>query len=364
MKPDFTISANPRILITGGSGFLGRAITEELFSNDSPLAPSHVRILDIKDSVEITTGSIEYIKGDIRNDRDVEKACRGMDVVIHSAAIVDWGTHPGKEVYEVNVTGTENVIRACHKTGVSCLVFTSSLDAVFGGKPLVDIDETYPYPETHPNMYCRSKYLAEKHVIKACTGLKGQVESRLQAVNRKLQTVILRPADIWGERDPYHVGSLINMAKSGFYVRLGNGEAKCQHTYVRNAAYAHVLAARALWTKTPGVDGEIFFITDGTGSNFFTFFDRIVEGAGYRFRPRNLWIPRRLAYAIGAISEGIAWVLQPVKKYTPKFSRFAVIYTCSNFTFSSKKASEILNYYPKYSDQEAFALTTRFFREH
>jgi nucleoside-diphosphate-sugar epimerase len=178
------------------------------------------------------------------------------------------------------------------------------------------------------------------------------------------KTCSLRPCDIYGENDPYHIGSLLNMAKGGFYIRLGDGRSRSQHVYVRNIAYAHLLAAKALMDNNPAVAGNVYFITDGPGTNFFHFFDRIVEGAGYKIWPKNLWLPRRLAMSLGAISEGIAFLIRPFKYYTPKMSRFAVTYTCTDFTFSSEKAKRDLGFIPKYTDEEAFENTVAFYSKH
>ncbi len=111
----------------------------------------------------------------------------------------------------------------------------------------------------------------------------------MAAQGENLKTCILRPSDIYGEEDPYHIGSLIDMAKTGFYVRLGNGKSKCQHVYVGNMAHAHVLAANALLQNNKKIMGNAYLITDGPGSNFFKFFDKIVSGAGYKIFPKNLW---------------------------------------------------------------------------
>ena len=178
-----------------------------------------------------------------------------------------------------------------------------------------------------------------------------------------LKTCSLRPSDIYGENDPYHIGSLLNMAKGGFYIRLGNGKSKSQHTYVGNIAYAHILAAKALMDGNTVVCGNAYLITDGPGTNFFHFFDRIVEGSGYKIWPKNLWLPRPLAMFIGAVSEGIAILVRPVKKYQPKMSRFAVIYTCTDFTFNSEKARKDFGFIPKYIEEEAFKRTVDFYRK-
>jgi len=365
--PDTQNTSHPNVLVTGGCGFLGKALISELLDSDAPFQPGSIRVLDVLDPIGNTPEEVEYIRGDIRDFETVRMACEGIDVVIHSAAIVDWGSKSEKEVYSVNFTGTENVIRACQEQEVSALIFTSSLDVVFTGKPLVNIDETMSYPESYPNMYCRSKSLAEI-LVKETSGIRHHChcecgEATGSGIN-SLSACVIRPSDIWGEGDPYHIGSLINMAKGGFYVRLGNGKSKCQHTYVRNVAYAHLLAAKALFDRKPGVAGSAYFITDGPGSNFFKFFDQIVTGAGYRIWPKNLWLPRWLAYGMGTLNEAVAWLIPPLHSYTPKFSRFAVIYTCNDFTFSSEKASRELGYQPKYNEKEAMEKTIASFRRH
>jgi nucleoside-diphosphate-sugar epimerase len=152
------------------------------------------------------------------------------------------------------------------------------------------------------------------------------------------------------------------MAKGGFYVRLGNGKSVCQHVYVGNMAHALLLASAALLEGNNKVDGQAYFITDGPPSNFFSFFDRFVEGAGYRIWPKNLWLPRWFAYGLGSISEFIAVLLRPVKKYSPKMSRFAVTYTCTSYTFTADKAKKDFGFIPKYSSEEAFEKTIAYFR--
>ena len=184
----------------------------------------------------------------------------------------------------------------------------------------------------------------------------------LQSTN-DLNACILRPSDIYGEADPYHIDALVDMAKKGVYVRLGNGDSKCQHVYVGNMAYAHVLAASQLWKGNSALNREIYFITDGPSSNFFKFFDPIILGAGYKPFPENIWLPFWLAYGIGALSEFLAFIVRPFKQYNPKFSRFAVLYTCTDFTFSSIKALNDFNFQPKYTLEEALKRTISYYKK-
>lgn len=344
-----TIDKKPNILITGGSGFLGKRIVAEFLAEDSPLKPATVRVFDIKDYQGPHSGKIEFVKGDVQNSEEVEKACAGIDVVIHSAAIIDWGIKSREEVLNINVGGTKNVIEACKKHGIKYMVLTSSLDAVFTGKPLVNIDEKQPYPETHHTVYCESKKLTELEAAKVDKS--------------QLKIVVLRPSDIYGEDDPYHMDSLVDMAKSGFYIRLGNGKSRNQHVYVGNMAYAHVLAAAELMKGNEKINGEIYFITDGEAQNFFKFFDPIVAGAGYKLFPKNLWLPRGLAYSMASLNELGAALIRPIKKTNPKLSRFAVTYISTDFIFSADKAKKDFGFVPKYSHQEAIDNTIAAYRK-
>ena len=339
-----------RILITGGSGFLGSALIRELLDPASPLAIESLYNLDLEPPAAVSSDPrVTWISGDVRNYDQVAEASQGADLIFHAAAIVDWGTRSETEVMGVNVEGTRNVIRASIENGVRALVFTSSLDVLFSGNPLREVDETFPYPEKHGSSYCVSKYLAEKLVLKAN--------------HDGLRTCSLRPADIYGEGDPYHIGNLIRMARKGFYVRLGNGTARCQHVYVGNVAHAHLLAAATLLEGNGDASGQAYFITDGPGTNFFSFFDAFVEGAGFRIWPRNFWLPRRIAYVLGTISEWMAAMVRPFRKYTPKLSRFAVTYTCTDYTFRSDKAHKELGFRPIYSAGEAYERTVAYFRK-
>jgi nucleoside-diphosphate-sugar epimerase len=348
MVSEKTSPAGAVVLLTGGSGFLGRAMIQQLLDASSALPLRELRVLDLQPVNVQSDDRVSMIQGDVRDQALLGRACTGADLVIHSAAIVDWGTRSKKEIMAVNYKGTLNVIGACRSCGVKGLVFTSSLDVLFDGNPLIDVNEETPYPEKHATSYCVSKYRAEVKVLEANGAL--------------LKTCSLRPADIYGEGDPYHIGSLIGMARGGFYVRLGNGRSLCQHVYVGNVAHAHVLAAAALLNGNGQIPGRAYFLTDGPATNFFSFFDRFVEAIGYRIWPKSMWLPRWFAYSLGCISESIAFLLRPVRRYSPKMSRFAVTYTCTDYTFNSERARADFGFIPIFSRQEAFERTVAFFR--
>lgn len=339
---------SPAVLITGGAGFLGRALIRELLDPACALCPSTVRVLDTVAPEPVDDPRCEYVAGDIRSRERIEEAVDGMDVVFHMAAIVDWGTHPREDVFAVNVDGTQRVIDACRTAGVRALVYTSSLDAIATGTPIRDADERTPYPTRWPNAYCESKARAE--------------QLALEADGDTMRTVSLRPCDIYGEADPYHVSSLVKMAQGWPYVRIGDGSAECQHIYAGNVAHAQVCAAVSMLQGNASCCGKPYFLTDSPPSNFFVFFDEIVRRAGCAIRPRNVWIPRALMYAAGSLAEALAWLVRPVVRWNPKVSRFAVDYTCNDFTLNGDAARRDFGFTPKYTTEEAIARTAEWFR--
>jgi nucleoside-diphosphate-sugar epimerase len=146
------------VLVTGGCGYIGSDLVPRLAADD------RVGKLGILDS--LTSGSpralmgavnenLEFRRGDVREYGDVESAMRGVDTVVHLAAITGAdSTHDRREeTVAVNYEGTENVLTAAGKVGVENVVFASSCN-VYGRATSTDIDETVdpdpinPYAET------------------------------------------------------------------------------------------------------------------------------------------------------------------------------------------------------------------------
>jgi len=313
-----------RYMVMGGAGMLGQEIVRQLLGRGHS-----VRVLDL----EALEGDLcETVVGDIRDPHTVEEACRGVDVVIQTAAAV-WNVRTPRALYEqVNVEGNRVVIDACLNLGVPRLVYTSSMDVVVDGrKPIVDGDESLPYPSKLPrDAYSRSKIVSEKMV--------------LAANGPRLCTCVLRPVGMYGPHDKYHLGNIIGMARRGVSLRLGNGTARFSHAYAENVAYAHVLAAECLHHGSP-VCGQSYFICDHyPAENLFDFMEPFLRALGLPVPRRS--IPYRLAYALSAVAE----VLAPYSN----FNRFAVIQTCVDHTFVDERARRDLGYSPIVSREEAF----------
>jgi nucleoside-diphosphate-sugar epimerase len=343
------VSGTPelRVLVTGGAGFLGRALLRELLK--APLA--ELRVLDLQrvDSPELP-GVVSEV-ADIRDADAVRDACRGVDVVLHAASQIDWGHAPPGQLTEVNVGGTENVLRACRETGVRGLVYTSSMDAVCGTRPVVRADETLPYPRRFANEYARTKALAEQAVIRANAP--------------ELRTCVLRPCGMFGEGDPYHVANVLRIVKAGSLpFRMGDGRAAFQHVYVGNVAHAHVLAMRALLEPETRVAGEVYFVTDDCPAvNFFDFMESILGELGYALPPKSRSVPYPVMWTLGALLEGVAFACRPVVRFVPTLTRSSSRFVCHEHTFVGEKARRDFGYAPIYPHAEATRRTVDWFRE-
>jgi len=322
-----------KCLVIGGAGMLGFEIAKQLYDEGK-----EVNILDL---VPFNDKRFKEHIGDIRNLEDVKEACRDVDIVFQTAAAV-WDTKTPPGIYDdVNVQGNINVIDVCRELGIKKLVYSSTIDVVVDGrKPVVNGDESLPYPEKLPkDHYCRTKIIAEQIVIKAN--------------GPELLTCSLRPAGMYGPRDKYHLTNIIKAAMSRSNFRLGDGSAKFSHVYSENAAHAHVLAAKKLYEGSP-VAGSIYFITDHQpAENLFDFMKPFLEGLGLKPPARS--IPYSFAYPMGWINE----------KINPRsvFNTFAIIQTCIDHTYIHDKAAKDFGYEPIVSKEEAFKRTLDWFKQ-
>jgi nucleoside-diphosphate-sugar epimerase len=333
--------SGPVVVVTGGSGYLGTVLVEQLLERAAPLAPREVRVFDPKPCRHAGHPRLSHVPGDVRSSAAVREAVRGADLVFHCAATVDWGRVSERELEDVNVRGTEQVIDACRREGVAALVHTSSIDAVYTGAPVRDGDERLPYPARYPSAYGRTKAEGEQRALRANGG--------------GLRTVVVRPLCIFGEADPWHARPLIDMAEGGRLIRIGDGRARSAWSYVGNVAHLHRLAGAALLEAEGRGAGEVYFATDVEPANFFEFLAPFVEAAGHRM-PR--WsLPRAPLYALGALLEGAAHLSRPLVRFEPVITRFAVDFVTQDFTIRTDKAARELGYAPLYPPAEAVERT-------
>jgi len=317
------------VLVTGGGGFMGMALIKRLIKEGHKVTSFSRREYPLHWALGITS-----IQADIREYKDIEKACKGRDVVFHLAAKVGiWGAYDGYN--STNVTGTRNLIDACKKNGVSRIVFTSSSSVVFDGSDLDGIDESYPYPGKYGSHYAATKALAEQLIV--------------EANSEKLRTISLRPHLVWGPYDAHLIPGILKRASSGKLRRIGNHEHFIDTTYIDNMIDALLLAADALETK-PEAAGRNFFITNGEPARVWDFVNSIIQIAGHE--PVSKKIPEKLAFYAAGSAEFFHKTFK--LKTEPFMTRFALRELCTNHWFDISNARDILGYNPRISYAEGF----------
>lgn len=177
-----------KILVTGGTGFLGSYILESLLQHGyavRALYRSNERPFWIATSLD---AQIEWVKGDILDIVALEEAMDSVDAVIHAAAMVSFDPREKKSLYQINVEGTTNVVNACLEKKMQRLVYVSSVAALGRKEEGGQVDEKAKWEEnplqTH---YARSKYKAELQVWRG--------------ISEGLNTVIVNPSTILGYGD-------------------------------------------------------------------------------------------------------------------------------------------------------------------
>lgn len=317
-----------RALVTGGGGFLGRYIVEQLLARGD-----QVRVFSRRRYSELDAIGVESQTGDLQDETAVALACEGMDVVFHAAALPGiWG--PWKLFHGVNTIGTQNVIAACHQQKVGRLVFTSSPSVVYDGLDHCGADESLPYADKFLCHYPHSKALAEQAVLRA-NGRDG------------LATCALRPHLIWGPRDTQLIPRLIERAQQGKLRRVGDGRNLISMVYVENAAHAHLQAADALSLSSP-IAGQAYFINEPEPVNLWDWINTLLGRAG--LSPVTKSISTRAAKMIGGLLEAVYGVCQISSE--PRMTRFLASQLSSSHWYLVGKAQRDFGFAPQVSIEE------------
>lgn len=324
-------------LLTGSNGFIGSRLVEELSSGGHSVR-CLVRSPDRFSRLSGLPGVTPVI-GDLDAVNVIEAAARGCDTVFHMAAFAKPWSRDKSLPYRVNVTGTDNVLRAAARAGVKRFVFTSSA-AVIGPSPGVDpIDEDFPRTVPFFNDYEENKSAAEELV---------------RSYSRDgMECVIVNPPRVYGPgplNESNAVTKMIRLYSLGKW-RIIPGDGTCVGNYVLvdDVVRGHILAAQK------GRAGQRY-ILGGENLTFDRFFEILAGLTG--LRRRMVRLPVGLMMAGAQLMEwqasvtGIAPMITApwVKKYL------------NHWSLSSRKAKEDLGYNPA-SFEEGAGMTLRWLRE-
>jgi nucleoside-diphosphate-sugar epimerase len=327
-----------KALVTGGGGFLGRALVERLVR-----AGHDVTAAARGDYPGLRELGARTLRMELADPEAVRQAVAGCDVVFHAGAKAGvWG--PRSEFMRTNVTGTRNVIDACRSAGVARLVYTSSPSVVFDGRDHEGAGPDLPYASRFEAHYPETKAAAERMV--------------LEANGPGLATVALRPHLIWGPRDPHLLPRLLARAKQGRLAIVGRGHNKVGLTYVANAAAAHEQAASRLEPGAPCA-GRAFFIHDLEPVELWPWLDTLVTRLG--LPPITRRIPETLARGAGLLAEA-CWRALPLRG-EPPMTRFVAAQLARSHWYDMGPAIRAFGYDPPVGPAEALNCTVADWRE-
>lgn len=268
-------------LITGGAGFIGSHITEELVKRKQKVIVLDNFSTGKEDNILPFLKEIEVVKGDIRDTAVLKKAMKNVDYVLHQAALrsVPKSIDDPKYFNDVNVSGTLNVLLAAKENKVKRLIFASS-SSVYGCVGKLPIKESMcPQPI--------SPYSASK--------LAGECYCRVFSELYNLPVIILRYFNIFGPRQPLE--SKYAMAIPRFITCMLQGQSPPVHddgrqsrdfTYVSNAVKANLLAVKAKNVNR----GEIFNIATGERYTVLELIKCLNRILGKNIKPQH--IPSRM----------------------------------------------------------------------
>ncbi|MCD6477897.1 MAG: NAD-dependent epimerase/dehydratase family protein [Candidatus Aenigmarchaeota archaeon] len=306
-----------KILVTGGTGFIGNELVKELSKRHE------VTVFDR--TIKHVTKGVKYIKGDITDIRSVKKYVKGRDFVYHLAAVLDESL-PKKEIFDINVGGTISVLEACKENNIKRLIYLSTVGVM--GEVNGRADEKWPYnPQTN---YEKSKAMAERTVLEYYK-------------RYKLPVIIIRSALVYGANK--YTLKILEKAKKPFPI-IGSGKNKFHVVYVKNLIDALVKSMKN------GKDGSIYIIADDDAHTYEEFYKIIREELGVDKEPSH--IPVWFANFIAFLYKMSGRKSIVTKEHINRLIR--------NRWYRITKAKRYLKYKPKYDLRKGIKETIKYFK--
>ncbi len=322
------------VLVTGAGGFVGGGLVRALVGRGATVHTLQRGRYESLEQLQ-AQGHAKVFRGDL-GDRDaVMRAAEGCEGVFHVAAKAGvWG--PYAEYHRSNVVATDHVLQACRAHGIGRLVHTSTPSVVHAGRDVEGLDESAPYAEQHETAYTATKVQAERAV--------------LAANGSTLRTVALRPHLVWGPGDPHLVPRILERARRGRLVLVGDGRKTVDATYIDSAVHAHLCAWDAL-AAGDACAGRAYFIAQGEPMPLVELIDGILGAAG--LPPVTRSVPAGVAWGLGALLEGAFRLVGATSE--PPLTRFVARQLSTAHWFDLGAARRDLGYAAPVSTREGLA---------
>ncbi|KAF5609108.1 C-3 sterol dehydrogenase (C-4 decarboxylase) [Fusarium subglutinans] len=341
------MESSKRVLVTGGSGFLGGHVVRQLLSDTGTtvaIVSRHPKMPgDVADESRVSLHA-----ADLTVPSQIEQVFKTFKpyAVIHAASPSYIDTPAN--LIKANIDGTKALLEAalaCANT--RAFVFTSSDSAVIPTQEPLSEENSVLYDETNaPNAYAMSKAAAERLAIASNSG--------------QLWTAAIRIPATYGEYDMNFVRQLVqSIRRKEHKMQVGNDTKIFEFLYVKKAAAAHILAMKALLDleMREKAGGQVFFISDGRPQKFFDFSRKLYAAAEYPVALEEVTkIPFFMMQAMASTAEWVYWIMT-LGYIKPGMRRTAIDHLDSGCCWSLDKAKRVLGYEPVADQDEAIKKT-------
>ncbi|MET0830130.1 MAG: NAD-dependent epimerase/dehydratase family protein [Microbacterium sp.] len=309
------------VLVTGASGFLGRAVAAELVASGHDVRTLQRRPSGVEGATDIL--------GSITDPHSVAQAVNGAEGVVHLAAKVSLTGSPD-EFRAINVEGTRSLLDAAESVGVTRFVQVSSPSVAYAGSALAGVGAEPADPRRARGEYARTK--AEGELI------------ALARNSASMHVVAIRPHIVWGPGDTQLVARIVDRARRGRLPLLNGGTALIDTTYIDNAA----TGIAAAFDRAPSAHGRAYVLTNGEPRPVGDILAGICLAAGVQ--PPRWSIPAWVGRTAGSAIER-AWAIVPGAD-EPPMTRFLAEQLSTAHWFDQRDTRRALAWSPSVSIDE------------
>jgi nucleoside-diphosphate-sugar epimerase len=325
-----------RILITGGTGFIGSnlALAYARAGHQVLVVSKKITDAERENARDLKQAGVEVIQGNILDQDLMADCCKEAYLVHHIAAAMREANLPDRLFWKVNVEATQQLLELSRRMGVSRFVYCSSIGAM--GK--VVQKPAHEKSPCHPqDIYQITKRAAEELCLRFYQ-------------EHRMPIVIVRPADVYGPRDR-RLLKLFRAIRKGQFVMIGSGQNEHHMVHVDDLVAALILAA-----EREAAIGEIFIIAGESPIRLEELVRMIAELLGVP-TPR-LRIPLAPVRALALVIEAFC---KPLGIPPPLYPR-RVDFFSSDYAFEISKARQMLGYQPQYGLAQGIESTLEWYR--